>query len=114
MAAISFKRDPSLSLRSLLSDQEGFRVALLDRASSPQKCLENFFKSISSLAVGQGLTFHATEMPGVGLRIDGRASCFDLWWLRREPHIIYAVDVRDDEYVCSCPLTTTVIVGRRS
>ena len=62
----------------------------------------SFFKTIRLIKV----TFASSNecwdmlcMQGVGLKCDGRNSCYDLMWFS-STNKIYAVDSSDDTYVC--------------
>ena len=79
------------------------KIAMVDRRDTALQSSKDFFLSVAQLRGGDtGLT--AATMGGVGMRCDGRSSAFDLWWFTNDSDKVYAVDAKDDAYVCSVRL----------
>jgi len=62
----------------------------IERESTAFASLEKLTRSRAQLKTG------VMRMGGVGLKVDGRSSLYEIWWLASG---FYAVDMKDDNFV---------------
>jgi hypothetical protein len=85
-------------------------IVHVPRASTAHASMLSFLKVAQDIQVGCASDSDAALAPpacavtmgGVGLRVQGRASQFDLWYFFAT-RMFYCVDARDDSFVASMP-----------
>lgn len=71
------------------------RIAQLDRKSTAQECVRDFFKSCVQIQRNNDDNYHAVMTMGVGLKIENKNSLFDLVHFIHKPNVFYAIDQAD-------------------
>lgn len=73
----------------------------LELAPTAQASINYFFSAVSTMRRRPASIAGASAvvMEGVGLRIEGRSSAWQLWWNPRRPYEFYALDLNDVSYV---------------
>jgi hypothetical protein len=93
-----FKEDAELDndkIKVMLSRSEINVCTNIERSRTSGESVQNFFSVVECMKTNRS----NIRMGGIGLRLGGRSSLYDLFWLGTHQQV-YAVDVKDDAYVC--------------
>ena len=66
----------------------------IERASTAAACTRNFFETIAKFKLAKNTDVDIITVAGVGMKCQGRSSCYDLFWFRASDQL-YAVDSKD-------------------
>ncbi len=100
MQAMHFRRcrlirnTKTLFQRELPEGRQASVVLDVERKPTATESLQVFFQTISGMEGGQAPKPHAVTIAGVGLRIEGRSSVFDMWYFTGTESL-YAIDSAD-------------------
>lgn len=77
-----------------------FIIGTIDRKDTATESFTKFVEACLMIHNNNYQNFDAAYQQAIGLKPVNRSGLYDLWWYPKNPKYIYAIDVKDSDFVC--------------